>query len=188
MSERQYGMLDEIRKDHTARYRFTAKVLLTPQTIVDAACGCGYGAYILAQAGHAVYALDASQVAISYGLSFYDHPRIEYLQTQFPCKIQSVDVAISFETLEHLERPMEFLQELRLSAKRLIISVPNEEKMPFFKERFPYHIRHYTKAEFEEILNKTGWKVNTWYGQETAYSNVVEGVNGRTLIADCAWK
>lgn len=54
-----------IRRDHVARYEFVAGRLVPGSRVLDLACGVGYGAHILAKAGHKVIAVDASPEAIA---------------------------------------------------------------------------------------------------------------------------
>ena len=48
-----------------------------------------------------------------------------------------------------------------------------------------FHFRHYTKHEFNSLLNECGWCVTEWHGQDGPESDVEPNVNGRTLIAVC---
>ena len=185
MSERQYGTLKEIRRDHVARYEFARDLLPEGLKILDAACGCGYGSYILSQKAANVHGVDASLEAIKYAQINYNKGNTLFTQERFPCHFRDADVAISFETIEHIKDDYEFLCELRLCAGRLICSVPNQEKLPFTKERFPFHFKHYTKEGFNSLLDRAGWRVVKWYGQEGTNSSVEPDINGRTLIADC---
>jgi len=192
MSERQYGNLSEIRRDHVARYEWARDLLVLggkKLTVLDAACGCGYGSAVMAESGLiSVLGIDASEEAIQYAESHYSKDFVAYKVGRLPAMLDNypqVDVVVSFETVEHIKDDVALLAAFRKVAKRLLASVPNQERLPYSAQRFPFHFRHYTKSEFETLLNMAGWSVKKWYGQESAYSDVVEGVNGRTLVADC---
>jgi hypothetical protein len=182
--ERQVApTIDGIRRDHVARYEFAARRLPEQSRLFDYAAGICYGARILAEAGHHVTAFDIDEEALEYGREHYAHSRVQ------PCQVSkmippmwAVDAAVCFETVEHLEDPRSLLKALRDSAPLLIASVPNEAVFPYAGQRF--HFRHYTKAEFECLLNECGWHVKEWHGQLGDESDVVAGLEtGRTLIA-----
>lgn len=184
--ERQYGNLQEIRRDHMARYEFVTRQLHKTDIVIDAACGCGYGSFLMAaNAGH-VAGYDNSADAIEYAVNNYQRLNTDFFKKTLPCKLHISDVSVCFETLEHIDNAIGLLRELRSTSIKLFASVPNEEIIPFNPTRFPFHKRHYTKQQFDKLLNEAGWVVNRWYGQEGAYSEVEENINGRTLIAECA--
>lgn len=182
--ERQVAPTREgIRRDHVARYEWAAKVLGNG-TAVDVACGVGYGTQILAEAGIEVTGIDKDVETIQYARSHYKHKKLAYLHTDAVDGIDldpEVDAAVCFETIEHIKDPAPLLKSLHDSAKVLIASVPNEEVMPW--DNYAFHFRHYTKNQFEQLLNDCGWTVQEWHGQEGRESDVEPIIYGRTLIA-----
>lgn len=185
--ERQYGTLDEIRRDHIARYEFVTNLLFQNDEVLDIGCGCGYGTYIMAEKVRCVCGYDNSEEAIEYAFEHYIRNNIGYYLAEFPDAMPAKvgNVSVCFETIEHIENPLQLLKNLRKSTEKLFASVPNQDKLPFKKEKFPFHHRHYTKFEFCELLSEAGWKPINWYGQENAWSDVKENINGRTLVVEC---
>lgn len=187
--ERQVApTLDGIRRDHVARYEFAARTINAGSDVIDFACGVGYGTNILATAGHVAIGYDVDAEAIEYARSHYGNERAAYNvgDGAEPGTLGESDVAVCFETIEHIEDPRPLLLALRAACPTLIASVPNEAVMPWQREdgaTTAYHFRHYTKFEFAELLRSTGWCVTEWYGQEGPESEVEPNVNGRTLIA-----
>jgi SAM-dependent methyltransferase len=178
--------LSGIRRDHAARYEFAAGLLRPGSRILDFACGVGYGAKILADAGaHIVIAVDRSESAIAYGKSHYSHGRIAWRASEFDkfqFKDDELDAIVCFETIEHLRNPVSTLKEMARISPRLICSVPNEAKFPY-RGQIKFHYCHYTKDGFETLLRHAGYRVTAWYGQEGRESEVVPNLEGRTLIA-----
>lgn len=172
-----------IRRDHVARYEWAAQMLEDRGRVVDLACGVGYGTNILAQAGCSVSGIDMDQEAIAYAQEHYAHERASFsvADADEPPSLGAFDAAVCFETIEHVEDPVPLLRRLRDSTDLLFASVPNEDRFPWNNHAF--HYRHYTKAEFEQLLNQAGWQVVDWYGQEGPESEVESGIDGRTLIA-----
>ena len=63
---RQIGSeLSQIRRDHSERYFFASTVIRNPSvpTVMDVACGVGYGAKIMSDTGAVVLAFDISPLA-----------------------------------------------------------------------------------------------------------------------------
>lgn len=184
--ERQVAeALDGIRADHRARYEWAA-ARLAGQDVVDAGCGVGYGSKILAGAGCNVRAFDRSAPTIEFARQHYNHDeRISYdvgelEHVRFP---HGYGAVVCFEALEHIEQPDVALRHFAGMAPRLLVSVPNEAAFPYRGQTF--HHRHYTATQLEALLNRNGWEVREWWGQEGSESPVAERVNGRTLIAVC---
>lgn len=189
--ERQVApTLDGIRRDHVARYEWVAKSILSGSTVIDFACGIGYGSSILADAGCSVTGLDVDEDALRYAGTYYLRPRVVYgrRDARDPGELRPADAAVCFETIEHVEDPRPLLRALHASAPLLFASVPNEAVMPW---RHPdgrttaHHFRHYTKGEFKALLEECGWRPVEWYGQADHLAEVEPDVNGRTLIAIC---
>lgn len=172
-----------IRRDHVARYEWAARELAGAARVADLACGIGYGTQLLAEAGCSVVGFDRSQEALAYGKKHYAHARANYrrLDACKPAGIGSFDLAVCFETIEHLKDPLPLLKALRQAAPKLLASVPNEIAFPWNRHRF--HYRHYTLRQFEALLIEAGWEVMQWLGQAGPESDVAPGATGRTLIA-----
>jgi len=182
--ERQIApTLEGIRRDHVARYFWTAELMPPGSRVADVACGVGYGSRILADAGHTVKAYDNSEQAIDYANQHYPHLNASYNVADAAVAdfgTDAFDVAVCFETIEHLEDPLPMLMALHRASPRLIASVPNEERFPF--KNYKFHHRHYTRPEFLALLQDAGWIVTGWYGQEGPESDVKPNMNGRTVI------
>lgn len=182
--ERQVApTLDGIRRDHVARYEWAVRILPPGSRVIDLACGVGYGAKILAEAGHAVLAIDNDPDAIAYAGRHYHHPLVTRLvadASSFSMPVGTqVAAAICFETIEHLEDPRPMLRALREAAPVLLASVPNETHFPF--KNYKFHHRHYTRPEFAALLAETGWELVEVMGQRGPQSEVGPH-SGRTLI------
>lgn len=179
-----------IRRDHVARYEFAANSLLGARRVIDAACGVGYGSQLLAEKGYQVTGLDYSHEAIAYARQHYAHEKAVYqvhnLDNGLPFGLQEADAAVVFETIEHLQDPRPLLKDLRrVVSGPLLASVPNEAVFPH-QGIVLHHFRHYTRDEFQALLEECGWTVKAWYGQEDADSDLERDTEGRTLVAVCA--
>jgi len=193
--ERQVApTLAGIRGDHRARYELAVSLLKPGDMVGDFACGVGYGSYMLAVSDQAprVVAADIDEGAIKYAQAFYEHPRIEY-RIGDAAKIQlpqnTFDLITCFETLEHVKPVNSLLGNLSRALKPngwLLVSTPNEDVLPFRDFHNPYHVRHYTPMDFEELLVSCGFDVERRLTQVDRVPGVIQdGWHGMYNVAVC---
>ena len=144
-----------IHDEHMIRYEL-AKGFVQGKTVLDIACGSGYGSNILAGAGaKKVTGMDVDEDALDGARKKFVSDNLEFKKGNgLDLGEYGFDVVISFETIEHLQEGEKFLSELAKAVKDdgiVIISTPNKE---VFLEKNPYHVREYTKEEFENLLKK----------------------------------
>lgn len=184
--------LDGIRRDHCARYEWAAKALPPGSRVLDVACGVGYGAFILAEAGHIVQGIDRDEDAVAYGQEHYAHERVTLVASDVS-KLTAhsgaprYDAVTCFETIEHVEDAVPLLKTLAGLAPVLLASVPNEAVFPFKSplnahRGYAFHHRHYRRSEFDDLLRQTGWTGKEWLGQIGPTSEVEPEIEGRTLV------
>ncbi|MEP7702959.1 class I SAM-dependent methyltransferase [Paraglaciecola sp. 25GB23A] len=185
---------DQIRPDHLNRYEFACKTLgqLTPaHQIVDLACGIGYGSLLLAKETTAsVTGVDIDSAAITHAQQYFSNK-----QTHFICEDarflsleeQSKDAIVSFETIEHIDFDAELLTmfyKLLKPSGQLICSTPNQDVMPFDKQKFKFHIKHYTNTELTQLLTQAGFKnIQLFAQRDPVMGKVVVGQDGSFTIA-----
>ena len=185
--ERQVATkIEDVRRDHVARYEWAAKRLPAGSSVIDFACGVGYGCRIMADAGHTVVGLDIDAEAIAHAESTFSGARTTFAlrDAADPGDLAPADAATCFETIEHVEDPRPLLLALRKAVPVLLASVPNEDVIPF-GPGFAFHHRHYRRTQFRNLLAECGWKVHGWFGQADEVAEVEQGGGGRTLVAWC---
>lgn len=183
--------LEDVAPNHRARYEWAIGSLLkrgVSGRVVDAACGIGYGSKMLAEAGFDVLAIDRSPDAEIVQQEFFAHPNVKFTLDTLPAIDGDFAAAVTIETVEHIEDAPTWLANLRSRCKWLVASVPNESVVPFGDGKHPYHFRHYTLAEFTDLLRSTGWEPEEWATQYEKYgpkSVMVPGTDGMTLGVVC---
>lgn len=180
--ERQVATrIEDVRADHTARYEWAAKTLPEGSYVIDLGCGVGYGARIMAEAGHKVFAVDVDMQTIAFAREHFAHENVEYIAGAAEgVYLPKADAAVCFEMIEHVADPLPMLQALHKVTPRLLASVPNEEVFPW--KGYAFHHRHYTPSEFRGLLARAGFEVEWTGGQAGPESPVEPDVNGRTLV------
>ena len=180
---RQYApTLFGIAPDHVKRYQFAASAISAGLRVLDAACGCGYGSRVLSDSRLAVAGVDINQDAIEWARKYFPGPN--YILGDVTELDLDADVLVTFETLEHLKEPEKLLTGV--SAKGLFASVPNEEVYPFDAKKFggdEYpHQRHYTPAQFDDLLASCGWNVKKRFCQMDKSGAITPGTDGMFLL------
>lgn len=163
--------------EHLARY-FFASQFSKSKTVLDVACGTGYGCKIISVTGKAtkVVGIDVSAESIKFSQKYYRKDNIDYLvddaQTLSSQSNDSFDLIVSFETIEHLNYPEKFIKQTKRLLKNdgiLIISTPNTNTYPKGNK---YHINEQTPDEFRLLLKKYYKYVENYY-QKFYLSNLI---------------
>ena len=182
--ERQIAKnLSGIRPDHINRYSFAKEQLLLvqPSVVLDLACGIGYGTALLAEALKCrVVGVDLDNGAIQYAKQHYSRAGTEFIQADarfIEFETSVFDAVVSFETIEHVSFDLELLQKFHYVLKSggtLIISTPNQDVMPFDKEKFAFHLKHYRNEELLGLLAESGFCDIELFKQDDAVSAPVQ--------------
>ena len=135
--ERQIGdNLDLIEEKHRQRYEF-AKKFCKDKKVLDAACGCGYGTFMLAEAAKSVLGLDFSNEATDYAKEHYTSENSNFgfidLESEFDKGFdEKFETIVTFETVEHIDVDVvttcrRFLNLLE-NGGLLVVSHPHMQK------------------------------------------------------------
>ncbi|MCE9528609.1 MAG: class I SAM-dependent methyltransferase [Planctomycetales bacterium] len=140
---------------HVHRYHQAVPLIRPGDVVLDAACGLGYGSYLLSCSTLAsqVIGIDSSEYAIRYASLNFEQlrPNLQFRPGFLPDALasipdHSVDTVISYETLEHVADPEGLLREfhrLLTPGGRVIVSVPNDWRDETGKDPNPYHLHVY---------------------------------------------
>lgn len=141
-----------------ARYDFAAGFAAGAR-VLDCACGAGYGSELLARAGaRAVVGVDGDAAAVTWAAREFGGPGRTFVQgdaASLPLEDAAVDLAVSLETLEHLDDPAPFLAELARVLRpggRLVLSTPLDESPRRLAPLDPFHRREYGWDELGALL------------------------------------
>jgi 2-polyprenyl-3-methyl-5-hydroxy-6-metoxy-1,4-benzoquinol methylase len=167
-----------IELEHLHRY-LLAKQVVAGKTVLDIACGEGYGSAMLAQAAQKVTGVDISQEAVSHAQMKYRGDNLEYRLgscSVIPLADDSVDVVVSFETIEHHTEHEAMMREIKRVLRLggvLIISCPDKleySDKPGFNN--PHHVKELYRDEFKKLLNSY-FKNHSIYGQRVIYGSAI---------------
>src|SRR5450755_2256973 len=143
--------------EHVYRYAFACRFVIEKR-VLDIACGEGYGAAALQKAGALhVIGVDASESVCRHARSKYELDARPGAAEQIPLADGSVDVIVSFETIEHVPDTSRFLDEcvrILVPGGRLIISTPNKGIYRYARcAQNPHHCSEMAPEEFASALS-----------------------------------
>lgn len=148
---------------HICRYEF-AKSIIDGQTVLDAACGSGYGSDLLEPYSE-YFGIDYADYCIEFAKTYYAADNRRFIENDL-YKLDSIflndsfDSIISFETLEHIDEPevvLEMFVNLLKKGGKLVISIPLNHP------DIIYHKRQYTHSDVIDILSRTVIKKQIQY-------------------------
>jgi 2-polyprenyl-3-methyl-5-hydroxy-6-metoxy-1,4-benzoquinol methylase len=142
--------------EHVYRYAFACRYV-SGKRVLDIACGEGYGSAALQKTGAAkVIGVDASESACAHAHKKYGLDARPGSAEQIPLPDSSVEVVVSFETIEHVSDPGAFLHEcvrVLTPGGMLVISTPNKEVYSGrLGSRNQYHCSEMTREQFTSVL------------------------------------
>jgi len=160
--------------------------------VLDAACGEGYGSALLSREAATVVGVDVGAAAIAHARARYHAPNLAYVQGSvlaLPLADASVDLVVSFETIEHLGEQREMLAEFRRVLAPdgvLILSSPNR---PVYNEdgevANEFHVRELDRAELKALLDAE-FPQQAWHAQRVAAHSLLwrEGADAGAVRFD----
>ena len=178
-----------IYSEHVTRY-IAAKPIIKDKVVLDIASGSGYGTKILAESAKFVYGVDVNEVAVNYSKKNYASKNIEYLVgdgESIPLNDNSVDVVVTFETIEHIKNYKKFLDETYRILKSdglLVISTPNDFE---FAEGNHFHLHEFKYEELVSLLRKYYKNIDSYFQSTWKYvaigteDELSKDTNGKVL-------
>lgn len=149
-----------IELQHMHRYAF-ALPFATGQTVVDIGCGEGYGCDLLAHVAGSVVGVDIDDDIIRRAHQKYVRPNLNFRvghASAVPIETNSIDLVVSFETLEHLSDHHSFWLEIKRILKTsglLIVSSPNRDTYNIGrKDPNLFHKRELNHLEFVTDISR----------------------------------
>ena len=175
------GIAGEIAHEHWHRYAF-ARRLGAGKRVLDVACGEGYGSALLAGVAGSVTGIDIDAAAVAHARQRYaalaNVSFAEGSAATLPLPDASVDVVVSFETIEHLRRADQprMLAEIArvLTADGvLVMSAPNPVEYSTARNyRNPFHLHEPDRTELGSLLARA-FPFQRWYRQRRYFGSAV---------------
>jgi ubiquinone/menaquinone biosynthesis C-methylase UbiE len=166
---------DPVYAAHRARYERANAAIAPDARVLDAGCGVGYGAALLAHDGRQVVGVDASPEAVDAAEQRNADGRLHFLvadAAQLPFDDASFEAVTCFEVIEHVPDPDVLLSELArvlVPGGLLCLSTPNARIERLHAQRAgrgpnPFHISPFVPRTLARALRRHFAHVSL-YGQ-----------------------
>ena len=156
----------DVETEHLERYKWASQYA-KGMDVLDVACGSGYGSKMLADAGaRRVRGFDLASDAIEHAKSHHIGENLSYAVGNAEDLSQiadaSIDLFVSFETIEHLPHVEKYLGEVQRVLRpggRFLVSTPDRRLASTMyplrgKPNNPFHLFEFTEREFLEALGR----------------------------------
>jgi ubiquinone/menaquinone biosynthesis C-methylase UbiE len=203
------GVFEYWSLEHLHRYAI-AMSLVQGKKVLDIASGEGYGTHLLSKKALTIVGVDISETAVRYATNKYQKPNLSFRTGSasfIPLEDNSVNVVVSFETIEHHDEHDKMMQEIKrvlAPGGLIIISSPDRK---FYSDipnyRNPYHVKELYAFEFEQLIakyfsNTVFFKQKTIFGsvisssinesaQMIEYSGDYSGIGDKSGLQDCPY-
>jgi len=133
---------------HVVRYALAASLVRPGDTVLDCACGLGYGSAVIAATTQAseVIGIDVADGTVAYATANYGGQNVHFKTGDASALVDipdaSVDFIVSMETIEHVQDWKAVVKEFARVLKpdgRLIASVPDRWMDETGNDPNPYH-------------------------------------------------
>lgn len=167
-----------IELEHLHRYLLACK-LAAGKVVLDIASGEGYGSAMLAKTANKVIGVDISNEAIMHAQEKYQAENLSFRLgscSAIPLEDGSVDMVVSFETIEHHNEHDAMMREIKRVLRPggvLVISSP--DKLEFSDKPGtvnPHHVKELYSDEFKKLLG-TYFKNQSIFGQRVVYGSAI---------------
>jgi SAM-dependent methyltransferase len=161
--------LQNLLVEDMAKFQFASRYI-SDKYVLDAGCGAGQGAAYLAQNGaRYVVGIDISPESIAYARELFSRDNLSFVLMDALCLGFSgctFDVVTSIEVIEHLQKPEQYVSEIRRVLKDkgiLVLSTPNKLiSSPTPGTIWPYHIKEFYPDELYGLLARYFSNVELW--------------------------
>lgn len=162
--------------EHIVRYEAVLPFVKN-KTVLDVASGSGYGTKLLASQARQVTGVDVSEEAVEYSKANFSAKNVTFKQgdgVSIPLEDNSVDVVVSFETIEHIDDYVTFMKEIKRVLKKdgtFILSTPNDIE---YSVENHFHIHEFQKKELQDLVKKYYSNLQTYLQVDWVYSAIME--------------
>lgn len=159
----------DVTVEHLHRYSI-AKDFVNDKVVLDIASGEGYGANILSKYASKVIGVDIDKDCVENANIKYSRDNLSFFvgsADDIPVESNTIDVLISFETIEHHNKHVEMLTEIKRVLKLdgiLIMSSPDKKYYSDLTGQVnPFHVKELYFKEFKKLIDQYFQFTNYYY-------------------------
>jgi len=168
------------------RYNFASQ-FVAGKAVLDIACGSGIGSSFLLESGASrVTGVDIDRPSLEAAARIYRGIDFKWgdASREIPLPDDSVDVVVSFETIEHFTNQDRFLEECRRvlrSGGTFICSSPNRDASRWFPPS-RFHVKEFGATEFLAAMDRYFEERTTLAQRELYYPALVLKAIARAMV------
>lgn len=172
------GIAGNIEIEHVHRYLYACEIT-AGKSVLDIASGEGYGSAMLARRAARVIGVDIAEDAVRHAQERYGNERLAFRTgtcAAIPVDDASIDVVVSFETIEHHDQHEEMMREIKRVLRPggvLLISSPDRHHysdVPGYHNEF--HVKELYEQEFKQLLARH-FQHQSYLGQRVQYGSLI---------------
>lgn len=155
----EFYNFSDVTVEHLHRYAI-ANDFVKNKIVLDIASGEGYGSYILSKNALEVIGVDIDKETVLDAQKKYLSDNLTFKigsADNIPVDSDSIDIVVSFETIEHHDKHEEMLLEIKRILKPdgiLIMSSPDKKYYSDLTgQKNPFHVKELYFDEFKSLVN-----------------------------------
>ncbi|WP_281633881.1 class I SAM-dependent methyltransferase [Flavobacterium luteolum] len=155
----EFYQFSNVTVEHLHRYAI-AEEFVTNKVVLDIASGEGYGSHILSKKALEVFGVDIDVESVNEASKKYRKNNLKFIvgsADKIPIESNSIDVVVSFETIEHHDKHHEMLQEIKRVLKKdgiLLMSSPDKKYYSDLTgQNNPFHVKELYFHEFKVLID-----------------------------------
>lgn len=171
--------------EHLHRYALATQIT-NGRIVLDIASGEGYGSFLLSKNAKKVYGIDIDEKSIKHANAKYaNSSNLEYRcgsTSKIPLPDHSIDIVVSFETLEHNREHNLMMTEVRRVLKYdgcLLLSSPERSIYRKREPNNPFHVKELSLKELELLISKH-FKYSHFFAQRFIIGSLIHSCNSDT--------
>ncbi|PJB20593.1 MAG: hypothetical protein CO117_00435 [Flavobacteriaceae bacterium CG_4_9_14_3_um_filter_33_16] len=175
------NIVGRIAIEHLHRYALALNYVKN-KIVLDIACGEGYGSFLISNKSKQVYGVDINEETIQFASQKYKNNNLTFLKgstSKIPLEDNTVEVIISFETIEHHDEHDQMMLEIKRVLKPDGIVIMSSPDKLYYSDKRNYknifHVKELYKNEFKILVEK--------YFNEVQMLSQTH-INGVSLILD----
>ncbi|MBU0941597.1 MAG: class I SAM-dependent methyltransferase [Bacteroidetes bacterium] len=184
----EFYNFSDVTVEHLHRYAI-ANDFIKNKVVLDIASGEGYGSYILSKNASKVIGVDIDAEAVFDAQNKYNNANLSFTvgsADKIPVDSNTIDVVVSFETIEHHDKHEEMILEIKRVLKSdgiLIMSSPDKE---FYTDKTGqnniFHIKELYFSDFKNLINSHFQQTSYYFQKSYNFNSVISDENNYNQI------
>lgn len=185
----EFYNFSDVTVEHLHRYAI-ANDFVKNKVVLDIASGEGYGAYNLSKNALKVIGVDIDEETVFDAQKKYINANLSFkvgTADKIPVESNTIDVVVSFETIEHHDKHEEMMLEIKRVLKSdgiLIMSSPDKE---FYSDKTGqnniFHIKELYFSEFKNLIDSHFKETSYYFQKSHNFSSFVSDENSYNEVA-----